>query len=106
MMNHGQRQHPLRMTAQVAQVDSNQQQPLRHKRRKQRQDAEVPHLPGIQARNARRALGQNQRQQHAHGCHRAIGRDEDCSDMEEDGMHLSKNRPSGCEEGRTRPTGP
>ena len=91
MVNHGQRQHPLRVTAQVAQIDGYQKKPLRQKGREQRQDTEVPYLSGIQARNARRALGQNQRQQHAQRRHRAIGRDKDGADVEENGMHLSQH---------------
>jgi hypothetical protein len=46
---------------------------------------------GVYARNARRALGKKQRQQHAKSGHRAIGRDEDCSDVEENWIHLCQD---------------
>jgi hypothetical protein len=64
---------------------------LRDERRKERQYTQVPNLRGVYARNARRALRQKQRQQHAHGSRGAIGRDEYRSDVEENWMHLSQN---------------
>jgi len=71
------------MTAQVAQIDGTEK-PLRQKGANKRQDAEVPPCPHSGPQCAPCA-GPEQRQQHAHGCHRAIGRDEDCSDVERTG---------------------
>ena len=91
-MHHGQRQHPCRVMPQIGQVHRHQQQTLRHQRRKQRQHAQVPNLPGVQPRNARRSLRQKQRQQNAHRGQRAIRRNQYCADVEENWMHLSKNK--------------
>ena len=69
-------------------VDNDQQQARTDERGKERNDAEIPHLIGIHARDARGALGKDQRQQHAQRGHRAVGRDDECADVEENWMHL------------------
>ena len=96
------------MAAHDGPVDDDQQEARTHKRRKQRDDAEIPKLVGIYARDARRAQRKRERQQHAERRHRAIGRDEKRADVEENGMHLSKDSSSSgaSREGRIRPTGP
>ncbi len=100
--------------AQIAPVDRHQQQALGRQRRKQRQNAQVPDLSGIEAGNARRALSQKSASK-TPTPPRAVGRDENRADVEENWMHLSKDtafRLSGvdakgiCKEGRIRPTGP
>ena len=72
-------------------------------------------MPGVEAGNACGALSKEKCKQNADGSQCAIGRDEDCADVEEDRMHLSKDTASGvsgvaaegiCKEGRIRPTGP
>jgi len=79
------------MAAQVAQVDRHQQQALGCKRRKQRNDAEVPDVPGVESCGAGGMLSKKQRQQNANGSKCAVGRNQDCADVEENGMHLCKN---------------
>jgi hypothetical protein len=114
MVDHGQREHPRGMTAQVAQVEEHEQQPLGNEGHKQGHDGEIPDVSGIQTGKARRALGQKQRQQHTHGSHGSVGRDEDCADVEENRMHLesaygiwtSAVAIKVFEEGRIRSAGP
>ena len=76
MMHHGQRQQPQRMRAQFRPVEHDQQQPRTHKRREERYHAQLPHQLRVKTRNARRALGKKQRQQHAHGSRSAIRRNQ------------------------------
>ena len=87
------------MQAQRAPVHDDEQQPRRGQRRKQAQNAEIPHLArveiGVAARHARRALRKPQRQQHAQRGHRAIGRDDKGADVKEDWMHSKLGYGSG-----------
>src|ERR1019366_7879602 len=103
------------MASQIAQIENDQEKALGHERSKQGHDTEVPDMAGVEAGDARGALGQEKSQQNADGSQGAIGRDEDCADVEEDWMHLSKDTASGvsgvategiCRKGRIRPTGP
>ena len=57
-------------------------------RGKQAQDAEIPDFARVHANDARGALRQHQRHQHAEGSDRAIRRDQNGSDVEEDGVHV------------------
>ena len=50
--------------------------------------------PVLRPADARGALREKQSQQNADGSRRAIGRNENCADVEEDWMHLSKNTAS------------
>ena len=90
MMNHGEPQHPGRMKAQSGPVERDEQNARGDKRGKERQDAEVPELPRVEARDTRRALRQKERQQDAHGGRGAIRRDEKRADVEEDWMHADE----------------
>ena len=76
---------------QIAQVEHDQQQPLGNERGKERHDAKVPDFPGVQICNARGPLGKEQGQQNANGSQRAIRRNKNCADVEENWMHQSKN---------------
>ena len=77
------------MPAQVIPVEQNKQEPLTRERREQRHHTQVPYMPGVQPRYARRTLRKKQRQQHAERGHRTIRGNENGSDVEEDGIHLS-----------------
>ena len=92
MMHHRQAQQPGGMTAQGAPVGGDQQQPRGGQRRKQAQDAEIPHLGCVHAHDARGALREGKRQQHAQRGDCAVGRDENCSDVKENGMHLRQDK--------------
>ena len=105
-MNHRQSQYPAGMTAEVTQIDENEQQPRGCQSGKNSNDGEIPNLIGIGAYNPRRALRQKQRQQYAQRGQYAICGNEDCAEVEEDGMHLSKDILSESRKGRIRPTGP
>ena len=85
------------MTAQVAQVHNDQQQALGNERCKQGYDAEVPDMPGVEAGNARGALSQEKSQQHADRSQGSISRNDDCADVEENWMHLSKDTAFACQ---------
>ena len=49
---------------------------------------------------------EHERKQQAERGDSAVGRNDDCADVEENWVHLSKNSLSGQKVGRTRPTGP
>ena len=115
MMHHSERQQPRGMVTQILQIEDDQQQALRNESRKQRHDAEIPHVPGVEAGNPRGSLSQKKRKQDANGSQCAVGRNEDCADVKEDWMHQSKDTAfglSGVARGwigkgsRIRPTGP
>ena len=67
MVHHGQSQQPRGMVTQILQIDDDQQQALRDESRKERHDAEIPHVPGVETGNARGSLSQKKRQQDANG---------------------------------------
>ena len=94
MVHHGQSQQPRGMVTQILQIDDDQQQALCDESRKQRHYAEIPHVPGVEASNARGSLSQKKRQQDANGSQRAIRRNQDCADMKEDWMHQCKDTAS------------
>ena len=94
------------MTADNGPVHDHEQKPRTHKRGKERNDAEVPHLVGLHACHVRRALREPEREQHAERGHGAVSRNENGADVEEDWMHWGKNIFSGHGKGRIRPTGP
>jgi hypothetical protein len=83
------------MASQIAQIENDQEKALGHERSKKGNDAEIPDMPGVEAGYARGALSQEESEKHADSSHCAVGRDEDCADVEEDRMHLSKNTASG-----------
>jgi hypothetical protein len=91
MMHHRQSEQPGRMSAKVAHVDRNQQQPLRHQRRKQRDHAQVPDLPGVQSSEERRALRNDQCSQNAKCGYCTVRRDDECANVNEYGMHLGQH---------------
>ena len=94
------------MAAKIAEIDDDQQQPLSDERSKQRADTKVPYVSGVEAGNARSMLSEEKGEQNAYGGRSAIGRDENCADVEEDWMHLSKDTALGrqpqCERERAR----
>jgi hypothetical protein len=79
------------MTAHFAPVHDDQQQSLCNEGRKQRNNAEIPYMPGIDACYPCRALCEKQREQDAQRSKRTIGRDENCSDVKENWVHLSQD---------------
>ena len=95
MMNHGQAEQPGGMTAHDGPVDDDQQKARTSERGEQRDDAEVPKLIGIYADDPSRAQRKRKREQYAERRHRAIGRDEKGTDVNENGIHLNKNIVSG-----------
>ena len=80
------------MAAQRAPVGGDQKQPRGGERRKQAQDAEIPHLGRVHVHDARGALREDERQQHAQCGDCAVGRDENCSDVKENWMHLRQDK--------------
>ena len=105
-MDHCQAQHPRGMGAEFTPVGDDQNQALDNEGGKQRYYAEVPDLGAVEACDTRRPLRQNEREHDAERRQHAVGRNENCSDVEEDRMHLSQDIPSGYKEGRIRPAGP
>ena len=91
MVDHGEGEQPGGMAAQITEIDDDQQQPLSNERGKQRANAKVPNVSGVEAGDARSTLSEKKGEQNAHGSRSAIGRDENCADVEEDWMHLSKD---------------
>jgi hypothetical protein len=81
MMNHRQHQHPRGVKAQLAPVHQHQQEPLTQQRSEQRYDAKVPHLAWIYLCDARSTLGEKQSRHDAQSGKRAIGWNEDRSDV-------------------------
>ena len=90
-MHHAQSEQPCGMIPKDAPVGGDQQQPRGGERGKQAQDAKIPDFAGIHTRDARGALRQHQRHQHAERSDCAIRRNHERSDMEENGMHLSQD---------------
>ncbi len=76
------------MRAQGAPIGGDQKQPHGRQRRKKAQDAEIPELGRVHAHDARSALCEEERQQHAQRSDGAVGRDEKCADVKENRMHL------------------
>ncbi len=76
------------MQTQRAPVHDDEQQPRRGQRRKQTQNAEIPHLARVHSGHARGTQREPQRQQHAQRGDRAVGRNENGPDVKEDWMHF------------------
>jgi hypothetical protein len=94
------------MEAEFTPVENNDEKALDDERGEERDDTEVPHLRRVEANDARGALSEEQAQQYAESRDHAVCGDEDGTEVEEDRMHLSKDRASECARGRIRPTGP
>ena len=105
-MNHCKAEYPERMTAQCWPIGDDENQTRSDKRSKQGNNAEVPDLVGVDTDRTRGALRQQERKQQAERSESAVGRNDDCADLKENWVHLSKNSLSGQKVGRTRPTGP
>jgi len=106
MVDHGEPKHPQWMTAQNRPVHDDKKNARTHQRCEESDDAEVPYLVRIDSCNARGALRTDKRKQRSKRSQSAVRRNNDRADVEEDGMHLSKDNRSECSESRTRPTGP
>jgi hypothetical protein len=78
-----------------APIDDYEQKALANQHGKERYDTEVPHGSGVNGYYARRVLGEEKSQQHARSRQYAIRRNKNSADVEEDWMHLSKDRASG-----------
>jgi hypothetical protein len=76
------------MTPQRMQVDDDQQKPGGEQSRKQAENAEIPHLCRVQPNHARGALRQAEREQYAQRGGRAVSRDQNRSNVKENGMHF------------------
>ena len=79
------------MAAQYRPVDDNQQEPRTNQRREQGEDAEIPDRIGIDANHTRRTEREQEGKHDSQRSHSAIGWDKNRTDVEEDGIHLSKD---------------
>ena len=88
MMHHGQAKQPCRMGAHDRPVQKEEQETRADERGKESEDAEIPEQIGIEMREAGGAQEQSQCEQQAHCGHDAIGRNNERTEVEEDGIHL------------------
>jgi hypothetical protein len=97
MMDHCQAQHPEGMAAQHGPVCDYKQKARPNQRSEEHEDAEIPDFVGICAKPPRHAQSKHESQQQSNrGCC-AVGRNNQRTDVKENGMHLTKDKGSECE---------
>jgi hypothetical protein len=90
VMNHAETKHPHRMSAENGPVRNHEEEARSKERGKQHQDAEIPDAVGIEVNFARGAESKHQCQENAYRGDNTVGRDDERTDVKEDGMHVTQ----------------
>jgi hypothetical protein len=102
MMNHREAKHPDGMMAQYRPVCDDQEEARTDECGEEHENAEIPDFIGIDVKLARGVNREHKCKQDTHRSDGAIRRDDKRTDVEEDGMHLTKDTGSECGESSAR----